>query len=221
MSPRKVSWLFMQGFTIKYYPCEAEGGDFVVNRQALTLHTRMTWQVPLRHNSYQAARKRCANTGKRRSLAKGPIVYIKGLQRKEKYKRVFRGSIRILIVRIKGDCAGVSAVRKRNGLKLAVPVQPAKCIKGLLPVPVRNGLPLSGVWRSWFYHSVAVGLSRYGVLRIRIWNTRRAWFRSSSVPYLHEVRFRQLKKESCSWFGSRFLPLHRNSGKMRVRLLRS
>ena len=34
MSPRKVSWLFMQGFTIKYYPCEAEGGDFVVNRQA-------------------------------------------------------------------------------------------------------------------------------------------------------------------------------------------
>lgn len=69
----------------------------------------------------------------------------KGLQRKEKYKRVFRGSIRILIVRIKGDCAGVSAVRKRNGLKLAVPVQPAKCIKGLLPVPVRNGLPLSGV----------------------------------------------------------------------------
>ncbi|MCS2310813.1 MULTISPECIES: hypothetical protein [Bacteroidaceae] len=42
MSPRKVSWLFMQGFTIKYYPREAEGGDFVVNRQALTLHTRKT-----------------------------------------------------------------------------------------------------------------------------------------------------------------------------------
>jgi len=42
MSPRKVSWLFMQGFTIKYYPCGAKGGDFVVNRQSLTLHTRMT-----------------------------------------------------------------------------------------------------------------------------------------------------------------------------------
>lgn len=38
----KVSWLFMQGFTIKYYPCGAKGGDFVVNRQSLTLHTRMT-----------------------------------------------------------------------------------------------------------------------------------------------------------------------------------
>ena len=75
----------MQGFTTKYYLRKAERGDFVVNRQAVTLHTRKTCQVPLRHNSYQAARKRRANTGKRRSLAKGSIAYIKGLQRKEKY----------------------------------------------------------------------------------------------------------------------------------------
>ncbi|VDR36075.1 Uncharacterised protein [Alistipes sp. cv1] len=34
MSPQKVSWLFMQGFTTKYYLCEAERGDFAVNRQA-------------------------------------------------------------------------------------------------------------------------------------------------------------------------------------------
>lgn len=54
----------------------------------------------------------------------------KGLQRKEKYKRVFRGSIK-LIVRIKGDCASMSIARKRNGLKLVVPVQPAKRIGGL------------------------------------------------------------------------------------------
>ena len=35
----------------------------------------------------------------------------------------------------------MSAERKRNGLKLAVPVQPAKHIGGLLSVLVRNGLP--------------------------------------------------------------------------------
>jgi len=56
MSPRKVSWLFMQGFMIKYYLCEAEGGDFIVNRWALTWHTRKTWQILLRHNSYQVAK---------------------------------------------------------------------------------------------------------------------------------------------------------------------
>ena len=34
-----------------------ERGDFVVNRQATTLHTRKTGQVPLRHNSHQTGRK--------------------------------------------------------------------------------------------------------------------------------------------------------------------
>ena len=29
----------MQGFTTKYYLCEAERGDFVVNLQVTTLHT--------------------------------------------------------------------------------------------------------------------------------------------------------------------------------------
>ena len=57
MSPQKVAWLFMQGFQTKYYLSEAECGDFVGNHQAMTLHTRKTWQVPLRHNSYQADRK--------------------------------------------------------------------------------------------------------------------------------------------------------------------
>ena len=32
----------MQGFTTKYYLRKAECGDFVVNRQAMTLHTRKT-----------------------------------------------------------------------------------------------------------------------------------------------------------------------------------
>ena len=40
MSPQKVLWLFLQGFTIKYYLCEAERGDFIVNRQALTLQKK-------------------------------------------------------------------------------------------------------------------------------------------------------------------------------------
>lgn len=57
MSPQKVAWLFMQGFQTKYYLYEAERGDFVGNRQAMTLHTRKTWHVPLRHNSHQADRK--------------------------------------------------------------------------------------------------------------------------------------------------------------------
>ncbi|MCS2901490.1 MULTISPECIES: hypothetical protein [Bacteroides] len=42
MSPQKVSWLFMQGFTAKYDLCQAERGDFVGNRQAVTLNTRKT-----------------------------------------------------------------------------------------------------------------------------------------------------------------------------------
>lgn len=44
-------------FTIKYYLCEAERGDFVVNLQVTTLHTIKTWQIPLRHNSHRADRK--------------------------------------------------------------------------------------------------------------------------------------------------------------------
>lgn len=47
----------MQGFTTKYYLCEAERGDFVVKLQVTTLHTIKTWQIPLRHNSHQADRK--------------------------------------------------------------------------------------------------------------------------------------------------------------------
>ena len=47
----------MQGFTTKYYLCEAERGDFVVNLQVTTLHTIKTWQIPLRHNSHRADRK--------------------------------------------------------------------------------------------------------------------------------------------------------------------
>ena len=66
----------------------------------------------------------------------------KGLQRKEKYKRVFRGQYKKFDREDKrGICASMSIARKRNGLKLVVPVQPAKRIGGLLPVPVRNGLP--------------------------------------------------------------------------------
>lgn len=57
MSPQKVAWLFMQGFQTKYYLSEAACGDFVVNHQAMTLHTRKAWQVPLRHNFHQPDRK--------------------------------------------------------------------------------------------------------------------------------------------------------------------
>ncbi|WP_230372033.1 hypothetical protein, partial [Bacteroides thetaiotaomicron] len=57
MSLQQVAWLCMQGFTTKYYLCEAERGDFIVNLQVTTLHTIKTWQIPLRHNSHQADRK--------------------------------------------------------------------------------------------------------------------------------------------------------------------
>ncbi|MCS3202915.1 hypothetical protein [Candidatus Bacteroides intestinigallinarum] len=46
MSLQQVAWLCMQGFTTKYYLCEAERGDFVVNLQVTTLHTIKTWQIP-------------------------------------------------------------------------------------------------------------------------------------------------------------------------------
>ena len=49
------------------------------------------------YNSYQAARKRRANTGKRRSLAKGSIAYIKGLQRKENINGHGRAIPRLLL----------------------------------------------------------------------------------------------------------------------------
>ena len=65
----------------------------------------------------------------------------KGLQRKEKYKRVFRGSIKIDREDKRGIVPACLLREKRNGLKQVVPVQPAKRIGGLLPVPVRNGLP--------------------------------------------------------------------------------
>ena len=53
----------MQGFTAKYYLCEAERGDFAVNRQATTLHIGKAWRVPLRHNSHQAGRKSICEDG--------------------------------------------------------------------------------------------------------------------------------------------------------------
>jgi len=56
MSPQKVAWLFMQGFTTKYDLGKAEV-EILSWTVRLTLHTRKTWQVPLRHNSYQADRK--------------------------------------------------------------------------------------------------------------------------------------------------------------------
>ena len=73
----------MQGFATKYYLCKAECGDFVENRQAVTLHTRKTWQVPLRHNSYQQPESEYANTGKTCPV-KGDLSCKKGLQPKEK-----------------------------------------------------------------------------------------------------------------------------------------
>lgn len=69
MSPQKVSWLYMQGFTTKYDLGKAEV-EILSEPLGLTLHTRKTGQLPLRHNSYQAVRKRIGEKG--------------GLQRKEK-----------------------------------------------------------------------------------------------------------------------------------------
>ncbi|UVO71826.1 hypothetical protein NXW43_13150 [Bacteroides thetaiotaomicron] len=37
MSLQQVAWLCMQGFTTKYYLCEAERGDFVVNPSGYNL----------------------------------------------------------------------------------------------------------------------------------------------------------------------------------------
>ena len=87
MSLQKVTWLFMQGFTTKYYLRKAERGDFVVNRQAVTLHTRKTCQVPLRHNSYQTARKRMCEYREEKISCKRLMVYKKGVAAKRKICR--------------------------------------------------------------------------------------------------------------------------------------
>ena len=77
----------MQGFTTKYYLRKAERGDFVVNRQAVTLHTRKTCQVPLRHNSYQTARKRMCEYREEKISCKRLMVYKKGVAAKRKICR--------------------------------------------------------------------------------------------------------------------------------------
>ena len=78
----------MQGFQTKYYLSEAECGDFVGNHQAMTLHTRKAWQVPLRHTFHQPDRKLvCEMPGETQEMiaCKGWECK-KGLQPKEKDK---------------------------------------------------------------------------------------------------------------------------------------
>ena len=76
----------MQGFSAKYYLCEAERGDFAGNRQSMTLHTGKAWRVPLRHDFHQADRKYICEDVEVHPV-RGRVKGIKsGLQRKE-YKR--------------------------------------------------------------------------------------------------------------------------------------
>ncbi|WP_177159819.1 hypothetical protein [Bacteroides xylanisolvens] len=63
------------------------GGDFVVNCQAQTLHTRKTWQVPLRHNSHQVARKWISELCEEKVSRKRVMICKKGLQPKEKIQK--------------------------------------------------------------------------------------------------------------------------------------
>ncbi|MEQ2568514.1 MULTISPECIES: hypothetical protein [Bacteroidaceae] len=50
----------------------------------MTLHTRKTWQVPLRHNSYQAARKLIGELREEKVFCKRVMICKKGVQPKEK-----------------------------------------------------------------------------------------------------------------------------------------
>ena len=52
----------------------------------MTLHTRKTWQVPLRHNSYQAARKRIGELREEKVSCKRVMICKKELQPKEKIR---------------------------------------------------------------------------------------------------------------------------------------
>lgn len=49
----------------------------------MTLHTRKTWQVPLRHNSYQAARKRIGELREKKVACKRLMICKKGVHPKE------------------------------------------------------------------------------------------------------------------------------------------
>ena len=92
----------------------------------------------------------------------------------------------------------MSIARKRNGLKLVVPVQPQSALEVfclfLSEMGYHNPMfenPVFIARSPLLYPDMVCSVSEYEIVR-------RAWFRSSSVPYLPEVRFRQLQKESCS-----------------------
>ena len=55
----------------------------------MTLHTRKTWQGPLRHKSYQAARKRIGELREEKVSCKRVMICKKGCSQKRKYKWVF------------------------------------------------------------------------------------------------------------------------------------
>lgn len=104
----------------------------------------------------------------------------------------------IMIMRIKRYCAGMSAERKRNGLKLAVPVQPAKVHRRSLARSRQKWATIIrflkilflSLGRRWF---IQIWCAPYPNIK---YSSSEVSF--SNVPYLHEVRFRQLQKESCS-----------------------
>ena len=99
------------------------------------------------------------------------MAYKKGLQRKEKYKRVFRGSIKILIVRIKGglcrhvccekkeraEAGNSGSARKAHRRSFACSCQKwatiIRCLKILfLSLGRRWFIQLSKPFDNWIYH---------------------------------------------------------------------
>ena len=109
----------------------------------MTLHTRKTWQVPLRHNSYQAARKRIGELREEKVSRKRVMICKKGCSQKRKYKWVFLKGV----YRAGGICVGSAwrfEVKRGNrvsrfvchyvqgcGLKPDFPSQPAWLLRVL------------------------------------------------------------------------------------------
>ena len=65
----------------------SERWRFCREPSGMTLHTRKTWQVPLRHNSYQAARKRIGELREEKVSCKRVMICKTGLQPKEKIQK--------------------------------------------------------------------------------------------------------------------------------------
>lgn len=127
--------------------------EILSNRQSLSRAYKEWWRHLYIVNS--SGSPKATRTQGKEGLAKGLIAYMReGSERKYKWAWLVR-----ILREDKRYCVGMSAERKKR-LKLAVRFSP--CVHRGLACS-RQKCTHNYSWKFCFYHSVAVGLSRYGV----------------------------------------------------------